>query len=160
WAAKDLDDRAWGTALPALAPSALPAEGWSGAGWFRRHLRFDPDLGSSLTLRLETLGSSELWVDGTLLLVAEERSAEARRNPFRQGPPTGAWSTVAPAPGVEHVFAVRHRARPLGGGPAGDPVGFRVTVEPAGTADQVRDHRKGQVALQAIFTALPLFLAL
>ena len=71
WADPHLDDRDWQPVDPRLPAGALPSAGWTGTGWFRRHLLIDRGLSNKpLVLRIEAPGTTEVFLDGERLLTA------------------------------------------------------------------------------------------
>jgi class 3 adenylate cyclase len=68
WSDPDYDDGEWEWVDPALRRDDLPAEGWSGRGWFRTRVRIDSTLWD-MPLALEQMqwGASEIYLNGRLL---------------------------------------------------------------------------------------------
>lgn len=145
---------------PLLPPRGRPRGGWPGTGWFRRHVRIEPDLqGKPLAIRVETPGATAVFLDGVRLMNVE--ASGLRASGKLEG---GAWREVFLSPGRDHVLAVRHTITPAGRHAWSRDVGFRLSVEPrGGEALRLGLERRlttRRVAYQGVFTALPVFLAL
>jgi len=68
WADPAFDDSAWELALTTLARDSMPADGWTGIGWFRLRLVIDSSLvGVPLSFRLAQTGAAELYLNGELI---------------------------------------------------------------------------------------------
>jgi serine phosphatase RsbU (regulator of sigma subunit) len=152
WADPAFDDGDWDLVAPLLSPDGRPAGGWRGSGWFRRHLQVDPAYwGKPLLIRIETPGTTAVFLDGSPLM----RAAASPREPR-----AGAWRTVEFSPRSDHVLAVRHAFSPAGRPALSGNLGFRLSIETMDAAALwVAAERRETVRL-AIFTAVPAFLAL
>src|SRR5271157_4094693 len=65
WADPAFDDSSWEPVEPEMLPGKLPRGGWSGVGWFRRHLLLEPGPWSSaLLMRLREKGVADVYLDG------------------------------------------------------------------------------------------------
>lgn len=68
WADPDFDDREWAMQVPEVIPDGSPEAEWPGIGWFRYHVTLDSLLWRRpLSLVIEQLGSSEIYLDGQLV---------------------------------------------------------------------------------------------
>ena len=163
WADPGFDDSAWATADPFLPPGILPSGGWSGVGWFRRHLLVDPSLWARpLAIRVEGPGTTQVYLDGELLLDTGTPGA-----PVGVGgrPASGGWCAMSFSRQRAHLLAVRHRCsqaeRDL---PGGLGLGFRVSVEDGGAITQrlanQRPYSSRAASLTTLFIAVPGVLAL
>ena len=162
WANPSFDDADWATADPRLPPGGEARDGWRGSGWFRRHIRIEPDLwGKRLVLRLEAPGSAALFIDGRLML---ELTATPDPGKATGDDAVEAKTTVVPSAPREHLLAVRH----VWSGGSVDihgvkGRGFRLAFEEPDLAatqhagELARERRL--VAIRVMLTALPLFLA-
>jgi serine phosphatase RsbU (regulator of sigma subunit) len=162
WAAPGWDDSDWGIVDPLLPPAELPAGGWTGVGWFRRHLRLGPDLaGTSLTLRVEAPGAARVFLDGEPVLISEGAPGAAVAGAAGAAPGHGAFGAFTfPSPG-EHLLAVRYEVSPRQPSDSAPPsLGFRLSLALPGAADALLAAERRRVAIEAIFVTIPAFLAL
>ena len=155
WAEPTFDDTTWEVVDPRMPPGNLPREGWSGIGWFRRHLHVEPALwGKPLTLRLVQAGLAEVYLDGALVyhVGAFVAGATPARSPSGSVP----WTIVFSAR-PDHVLAVRcsHAAVPASR-QVETGIGFTLTLGGANTA--VAEWR--ETALRAALFTVPVLLAL
>ncbi len=152
WADPAFDDTGWEPVAPLLRPDGHPRDDWQGTGWFRRHLRVEPALwGKPLVIRIETLGATEVFLDGSPLMAATA-SRLARR--------AGALREVVFSPRRDHLLAVRHTLTLAEGRARSRNLGFLLAIEtPDTTALQFAEERRRNTRL-AVFTAVPAFLAL
>jgi serine phosphatase RsbU (regulator of sigma subunit) len=155
WADPRLDDRGWAPVDPRLPAGGLPRAGWTGTGWFRRHLLIDRGLwGKPLVLRVEAPGTTEVFLDGERLLVAggvgEGRAGTATLQAAR---------VLAFSPPEDHVLAVRRAwsggDRPLHGTPGR---GFHLLLEESNVLASQAARQRLNLMLQSVFTVLPVFL--
>lgn len=160
WADPAFDDSDWELVEPLLLPGGRPRGGWPGTGWFRRHLRVEPGLGGKpLLLRIETPGSTTVFLDGAHVMSAA--ASGLRAGGRLEG---GAWREVALSPGRDHVLAVRHTLSLAERHARSRDLGFYLTLEPREAealrlaAEQRTNLRR--VALQGVFTTVPALLAL
>jgi len=145
WADPAFDDTGW--ELVELPPDEHSRDGWLGAGWFRRHLRLEPALrGQPLVIRVETFGTTAVFLDGAPLMSAEASGLAPQAGARRPG---SAWREVVFSTRPDHALAVRHVLAP-----AGQP-GFRLSVERSDAAafKIAADRRR------TLLLALPAFLA-
>ena len=78
WAKPAFDDSNWETVENTLLEAEIPQSGFSGIGWFRRHLAVDSSLwGVPLVLGYGQFGAAEIYLDGKLLWLMSRPSAEA-----------------------------------------------------------------------------------
>jgi serine phosphatase RsbU (regulator of sigma subunit) len=155
WAEATFDDTGWELVDPRMPLGNLPREGWTGVGWFRRHLRVEPALwGKPLTMRLAQAGPAEIYLDGALIyrvgaFVAGETRKVAR--PSREP-----WTAVFSAR-PDHVVAVRYSCAAV---PASrqleTSIGFTLTL--GGASNDAVEWRA--IAVQAGLFTVPMFLAL
>jgi serine phosphatase RsbU (regulator of sigma subunit) len=105
WASAAFDDRSWPLASSKIPdPAAMPG-GWPGIGWFRRTLELAPGLPRTvLTLGVEQLGASEVFLDGEL--VARFGTVSAQKDEERTFRPRRFVGLVLD-PGKGHLLAVR-----------------------------------------------------
>jgi serine phosphatase RsbU (regulator of sigma subunit) len=152
WADPAFDDGGWELVAPLLPPDGRPAGGWRGSGWFRRRLQVDPAYwGKPLLMRIETPGTTAVFLDGSPLMRAEASPQESR---------TGAWRMVELSPQSDHILAVRHALSPVGRPALSGNLGFRLSIETREAAAlSVAAERRSTMRL-AVFTAVPAFLAL
>ncbi|HEV8581351.1 MAG TPA: SpoIIE family protein phosphatase [Thermoanaerobaculia bacterium] len=146
------DDSRWTPVKPALTAADLPPGGWSGVGWFRRHLRIGSDLqAKTLALRFAAPGAARVYLDGRpVLSVGEETSPP-------EIPSDRSEAVLIHFEGSSHVLAVRY-AYPRPAPRTDDGFGFHLTLSkrPAAWAPP----RGWPVALRGALVALPVFLAL
>ncbi|MFI5168264.1 MAG: SpoIIE family protein phosphatase [Thermoanaerobaculales bacterium] len=163
WAEPQLDDAAWGQADPLLPTTGLPRGGWSGAGWFRRHLLVDSTLWARpLVLRVEGPGATQVYLDGELLLNMAPPSTVAGD---KGRPAGGGWCAFSFSRQRIHVLSLRHSCRQAEAqAPGGLGFGFRLSLEDASTIAQ---HLAGEpltarrdATLATLFIAVPGVLAL
>lgn len=160
WADPAFDDSGWELVEPWLPPRGRPRGGWPGTGWFRRHVRIEPELeGKPLAIRVETPGATAVFLDGVRLMDIE--ASGLRASGRLKG---GAWREVLLSPGRDHVLAVRHTISAADRHAWSRYVGFRLFIEPRDAEALRLAFEQGQstrrVAYQGVFTALPVFLAL
>lgn len=103
WAEPGLDDVDWVPVRPTMAGERPPG-GWSGVGWFRRHLRLAPDVrGREVSFRIASPGEATVFLNG-VRLSREGTSAAALETAF---PRREAWLAALPV-GDTAVLAVRY----------------------------------------------------
>lgn len=155
WADPAFDDRDWGLVEPTMAPGQqLPRGGWPGTGWFRRHLRIEPVLRSKpLVIRVETPGTTTVFLDGVRLMEVAGSAAAPRRT-------GGAWRELVFPARTEHVLAVRHTFSPPSRPSPSRDLGFRLSLERTDAAAIQAAAARVPATLRAVFTAVPAFLAL
>ena len=111
WAARDLDESDWQTATgTAVDTATLTNNGWRGTGWFRLHLTTDESLRERIVglMMWQTLGASEIYLDGELL----RRFGEVKTDAAEKSPVNAFWMPFAARfaePG-EHIIAVRFQS--------------------------------------------------
>ncbi len=154
WAAPDLPDGEWRTFGPRMPPGGVPVGGWSGTGWFRRHLRVDKAIWATpLALRVVAPGSSEVYLDGKVVGRFGPTSVGASR--AASAPPIVVFSGQA-----EHLLAVRYSlpdVSPLTG--PGLDFGFYLTLEEPESVLAVRANAvRRSAAFQVALTVIPLLL--
>ena len=154
WADPRFDDRAWAPLEPRMTPDRLPPGGWPGTGWFRRHLEVNRALrGTPLAMRVVEVGSSEIYLDGTLV--------------GRFGPASAGAAAAVPTPPAlvisrraDHVLAVRYSlpdAAPYLR--LGLDLGFFLTLEePAEVLGSRQAAARRGMAFQDALTVIPLLL--
>jgi serine phosphatase RsbU (regulator of sigma subunit) len=160
WADPNLDDANWQILEPRMPPGSLPAGGWSGTGWFRRHLEVDQALwGTPLALRVVEVGCSEIYLDGKLVARFGPATAGDWQAPTRADlrPATVIFST-----GRGHVLAVRLTLpEPSSYSRLGLDLGFVLSLEEIPSALTERQASAlRRTVLQVALTVVPLFLAL
>jgi serine phosphatase RsbU (regulator of sigma subunit) len=154
WARADLDDSGWQILEPRMAPADFAGIGWSGTGWFRRHLEVSEELwGTPLTLRMVQVGSSEVYLDGKLIGRFGPASVAAAQGV--PAPPTVTFSTRP-----QHVLAVRYTlADPGPFERLGLDLGFVLTLEEVGPVLASRQAAaQRRIAFQVALTVIPLLL--
>ncbi len=145
------DDSGRTPARPALEETDLPSSGWSGNGWFRRHLLIDRSLqGRMLALRLTAPGTAEVYVDGRRVLAVGEGGAPP------EYPGTRNDGALVRLSGLPHVLAVRYVYPSLAPRPR-HGIGFLVSLSIHPGAPPAAEW---PTALRGAVVALPLFLAL
>jgi serine phosphatase RsbU (regulator of sigma subunit) len=153
WAEPAFDDSGWEAVEPQLlAGGRLPRDGWQGAGWFRRHLRVDPELwGKPLVVRVESSGETAVFLDGAPWMEVPAAGPGRR---------AGHWRELVFSPQSDHVLAVRHRL-PWSDRLARDGnLGFLLSIETpeAATLEKAGAERRG--AWLAFLVTVPMLLAL
>jgi serine phosphatase RsbU (regulator of sigma subunit) len=156
WADPDAADRAWRIVEPRLPAATLTPEGWTGVGWFRRHLEVAKALwGVPLTMRVAGVGSSEVFLDGKLV---------ARFEPMSVGAALGVTAppTIVFNGRTAHLLAVRYSLpdpSPLVA--RGLDLGFYLTLEEPAPVLAARGNaaRRG-LAFEDALTVIPLFLGI
>ncbi|HEX3555970.1 MAG TPA: SpoIIE family protein phosphatase [Thermoanaerobaculia bacterium] len=147
------DDSRWLQVVPALTPADLPPGGWSGVGWFRRHLQVGPTLQSkTLALRLAAPGTALVYLDGRPLLTVGHDAAPPEIPSHRSD------AVLIRFEGPSHVLAVRY-AYPPNAPRRGDGIGFQLTFSNRPAAPP-RSPRNWLIGLLGAVLALPIFLAL
>jgi len=162
WADPAFDDTGWMPTAPSLPPGTLPVGARPGRGWFRRHLRVAADLwGRPLLARIEAQGTTDVFLDGKLLLVAGEGDSE----PSSAGPLSEATRSFSFSPREGHLLAVRVRwpgVTDLATGRGAQ--GFHLTLEDRGISTGLLAGRASRerfdLWLRSVFTAVPIFLGL
>jgi serine phosphatase RsbU (regulator of sigma subunit) len=107
WANPGYDDSQWDSTLrPALSVNAIQEHGWSGVGWFRAHIAVDSLLWNQMIgFVMRQAGSSELYLDGTLLY----RFGTIGTSKDDQKPYQDIYSrAIQFSPKKEHLLAVRY----------------------------------------------------
>jgi hypothetical protein len=154
-----LDDRAWVPADPRLPAGEPPRSGWTGTGWFRRHLRVDRGLWDKpLLLRVEAPGTTEVFLDGERVLVVSGPGAGTSGASTVQAGKMMAFSARE-----DHVIAVRRMwtggDEPLHGTLG---LGFHLMLEKADVLGNLSASRAARerryLMVRSVFTALPVFL--
>ena len=150
WADPAFDDTGWEPVEPQMPAGKLPRQGWSGTGWFRRHLVIDPELlGRPLVIRVATPGATAVFLDGAPLVDTGASGA----------PSGGAWREVVFSPRPDHVLAVRHTIFLAEWDfQRGNP-GFLLTVETPDTAALQATAGERRAIRLSVFTVVPAFLA-
>jgi serine phosphatase RsbU (regulator of sigma subunit) len=156
WAEPGADDHDWRIVEPRLPAATLTPEGWTGVGWFRRHLEVPNSLwGVPLAVRVAGMGSSELFLDGKLV---------ARFGPMSVG---AAKAVTAPPTIVfngrtAHLLAVRYSfpdASPFVN--RGLDLGFYLTLEEPASVRAARGSAvRRRLAFEDALTVIPLFLGI
>jgi serine phosphatase RsbU (regulator of sigma subunit) len=157
WSDPAFDDSTWELVEPLLEPGKLPAGGWPGVGWFRRHLRLEPALaGKVLAIRVEAPGAARVFLDNHAILGSDP------------APPTtagdfghGAFGAAHFDSRTEHLLAVRYElsgAEPAGGLPPG--WGFRLSLGTTANGVQGVAQERRRSWLAATLIVLPSSLAL
>lgn len=164
WSDPSFDDRSWEILDPQLPASSRPRGGWTGRGWFRRHLVVDAALRARpVMLSLEAPGNAEVFVDGVPLF----RTGSAVPRPLNPGSTisgrgvmpqrAGAWGSATLSDRPEHVIAVRY----VCDCPAtGNLIGFKLSLERPGALESRAIELRRTAILLGAFTALPSVLAL
>jgi len=161
WADPHLDDRGWQPVDPRLPAGVLPSAGWTGTGWFRRHLLIDRELWDKpLVLRIEAPGATEVFLDGERLLtpggVGTGRAGTATVQAAR---------VMAFSAREDHVLAVRRSwsggDEPLHAAPGR---GFHLMLEETeargGIPASQTARQRLNLVFRSVFTVLPAFLGL
>jgi signal transduction histidine kinase len=112
WADPTFDDSAWPDALTTLPVDSMPAEGWSGIGWFRLHFSIEQSLvGEPLALRVAQRGAVELFLNGELVYSAGRVGVRAgEEEHYVHDHPDPVIVTVEDTVGVLAVRYSNHRA--------------------------------------------------
>ncbi|MFI5180647.1 MAG: SpoIIE family protein phosphatase [Thermoanaerobaculia bacterium] len=127
WADPTLDDSGWELVVPQMPPGKLPRDGWTGVGWFRRHLLVREGLwGRPLDMALVASGIAEVYLDGELLYrTGDLVGGEA---PEVTAPVRGPRKFVFSAR-TDHLLAVRYTYAALRESqPPGGEIGFTVSL--------------------------------
>jgi serine phosphatase RsbU (regulator of sigma subunit) len=166
WSDPAFDDSGWETAEPLLPPGRLPAGGWPGVGWFRRHLRFAPDSPGGggkgervLAIGLEAPGAARVFLDGQAVLVSAPASGTTAVDLGDLS--HSAFGAARFSSRNEHLLAVRYElggVRPGGRDPAGR--GFRLALATTTGAVLSILVERWRAAVEATFVAVPSLLAL
>lgn len=142
WSAPTFDDRGWAAVDPRLPFDGRPREGWTGVGWFRRHVVVTDDVPSRrVVLAIEAPGQVSVYLDGALVV-------------DHRGPASGTWTRVDLSPG-RHVLAVRYTCDC-----ASDPgsIGFTLTLDlPESEATRIATASREALTLGA-FVSIPAIL--
>ncbi len=154
WAEPGLDDADWVPVRPAMAGERPPG-GWSGVGWFRRHLRLAPDVrGREVSLRIASPGEATVFLNGERLS-REGSSAAALETAF---PRREAWLARLPD-GETAVLAVRY-VMPVDAArrPPPEGIGFLLTLDRPGVRPAATTPWR--IGLEGAAVSVPLFVAL
>lgn len=154
WAEPGLDDAAWEPVRPAMAGERPPG-GWSGVGWFRRHLQLAPDVrGREVSLRIASPGEATVFLNGERLS-REGASAAALETAF---PRHEAWIARLPV-GETAVLAVRY-VLPVSAARRSPPegVGFLLTLDRPGV--RPASTSPWRIGLEGAAVSVPLFVTL
>jgi hypothetical protein len=145
------DDSRWIAVEPALkAPGRV---GWTGVGWFRRHLKVGPGLQTTaLALRFTAPGTARVYLDGRLVL----RVGDGGTPPEIPGPRSDA--ALIRLAGPSHVLTVRY-AYPPDAPRTGAGIGFLLALSNRPGAPP-QPPPSWTVALRGAVLALPILLAL
>jgi hypothetical protein len=150
-AATSYDDSHWLPVRPALDVGELPAGGWTGIGWFRRHLLVAESLdGHAMLVRLAAPGAAELFFDGQPVL-----ALAGTTGPPGNGAEHAESALLRVTPG-RHVLAVRYAVTPDASGSAGG-FGFRLVLSDPALASP---STPWQLVVIGATLALPIILAL
>jgi hypothetical protein len=149
------DDADWRPQNPGLLPSELPAGGWPGTGWFRRHFLVDPAVQRRvLALRFEAPGTADVYLDGRLVL------ATGRGGAPPEVPAPRREACLLSLKGPQHVLAVRY-VYPKSAARGPDGIGFLLSfVDPSAPKAVAAGERRQLLAVEGAVLALPVFLAL
>ncbi|HEV3074388.1 MAG TPA: SpoIIE family protein phosphatase [Thermoanaerobaculia bacterium] len=157
WSDPAFDDSRWELVEPQLEPGKLPAGGWPGVGWFRRHLRLEPALaGKVLAVRLEAPGAARVFLDGHAILASEPALGTTAAD-FGHGAFGAARFDSRPV----HLLAVRYELS--GAGPAGSLPpgrGFRLSLGTTANGVQGIAEERRRSWVEATLIVLPSALAL
>lgn len=147
-------DALWPPVRPVMRAGDSPPGGWQGVGWFRRHLVVEPALQRrTLAIRLDVLGTADVYLDGRLILSSGRGTALPDVASERRE------SSLVSFEGHEHVLAVRY-VYPTNAARPGVVIGFRITLaDPALARGAEGAARPLVIAVKGAFVALPLFLA-
>jgi serine phosphatase RsbU (regulator of sigma subunit) len=153
WEALDLDDSQWLPVQPEMAAGQLPAGGWPGVGWFRRHVLVEPALrGRTLALRFASPGTADIYLDGVRVLSTGRGGAPPEMPSQRRE------ACLVAFEGQKHVLAVRY-TYPVEKVKRGETIGFHLSLnDPALTAVAAASERPWLAALCGAFVAIPLLL--
>src|SRR5260370_32439097 len=157
WPDPAFDDSTWQPVEPLLTPGKLPAGGWPGVGWFRRHLRLEPALAEKvLAIRVEAPGAARVFLDNHAILSSDPAPGTTAGDVGH-----GAFGAAHFRPRPEHLLAVRYEltgARPAGGIPPGR--GFRLSLGTTANGVQGVAQERRRSWLEATLIVLPSSLAL
>jgi signal transduction histidine kinase len=159
WADPSYDDSGWQTADPFEIGREFTAEDWPGIGWFRRWVEVDSSLlGQPIGLVLQQLGASEIYLDGELLYLFGQVSADADVE-VRQGRWIQPALAVSFEGGCRHLIAVRYSNHQLELARRFPELtdGFRLYFgNYQQTSMRIRDIVRMTTSYQMFFTGLPL----
>jgi serine phosphatase RsbU (regulator of sigma subunit) len=152
-AAPGFDDANWVSIRPVLASGGLPAGGWPGVGWFRRHLVIEPSLQNRLVaLRFGAPGQADVYLDGRLVLRCGGGAASPEIPWERQE------ASLITFVGPRHALAVRYQY-PKAGEANPNGIGFRLSLaDPALAAGAATIPWK--IGAEGAIAALPALLVL
>ncbi len=157
WSDPAFDDSKWAPVEPLLEPGKLPAGGWPGVGWFRRHLRLEPALAEKvLAIRVEAPGAARVFLDNHAIL-SSDPAPGTMAGDFGYGAFGAARFDSRP----EHLLAVRYElggAEPPSRLPPGR--GFRLSLGTTANGTQGVAQERRRSWLEATVIVLPLALAL
>lgn len=153
--ASDYDDRDWYPVRPLMTPGELPPGGWTGVGWFRRHLIVESSLQrTTIALRLVAPGAADVYLDGQLVLSLGDGGGAPPEIPSeRRG------SCLVTFEGFRHVLALRY-VYPKGAPPFYPGIGFRLSLANPALARGAATRGLWIAGMEGALAALPLFLAL
>lgn len=153
FAAHKVNDAEWREVDTRLVGEDRPLD-WSGIGWFRLRFRVDPDLqGQAMSLMLDQVGASEVYLDGEPLLTLGkiDPNPEKTIGRVQRQPHLFAFDARQ-----EHVLAVRYcHHDPASFEAIGKAGGFRVTLGEANHRIEIygQDLRSNN-SYQAFFTGV------
>jgi serine phosphatase RsbU (regulator of sigma subunit) len=151
WADPAFDDAGWEPVEPQMPAGSLPRHGWTGTGWFRRHLVVDPSLrGRPLVIRVATPGATAVFLDGAPLMDTAALGV---------APSGGAWRKIVFSPRSDHLLAVRHTISLAEWDARSGNPGFLLTIETPDTAELQATAEGRRATRSSFFTVAPAFLA-
>ena len=156
WREPRFDDRGWVTADPQMPEGGRPRGGWTGVGWFRRHVVFDSTLrGRALALSVDAPGRAEVWLDGRLVL-SSGGAGTLPAGTAGERPRAGAFGSVEFGGSAEHVIAVRYECDCAA---VPGRIGFLLSLERQGALQSRAAALRRTAMLYGWFMAIPAVLA-
>ena len=158
WASVAYRDSTWPLTDPFIRWTQPSEPSWNGRGWFRFHMKVDSSLwNTTLAIRIEQLGASQIFYDGRLLYSFGEIGSSA--GPYRPNAMSW-WQEFKVDPQRDQLICVRYENEDwkslLG---MGYTPGFLISLKDLNsafrTAVDVRRHAERQI----LFTLIPLVLA-
>ncbi len=133
WAKSDFDDQAWDTLdslQTRLGHEVLEEVGWKGIGWFRLHLKVEPELwGQLLAMLFMQTGASEIYLDGKKIGSFGKVGHDAESEESFISYDDNSIISLRFSPQRDHVIAVRYSSFDVQSHSQVDfPLGFAVAL--------------------------------
>lgn len=159
WSEMTYGDSGWVVTDPLIEWTEPSQPRWEGIGWFRFHFYADSSLwNTTLALRIEQLGASQIFYNGKLLYSFGEVGASD--SSFRPNAMSW-WQKIRIEPRRDQLIAVRYsnpdrkRLSGLGYSP-----GFVITLKEVNSAFRTAASVRENAEVQITFTLIPLILFL